>query len=69
MSEIKKLKKYLLKIKSKKVHLSLFLSFFLPFFFLFNNSTTTQYISKDLITWCQFGGDESSIDDLWPLLA
>jgi hypothetical protein len=38
---------------------SLFLSLF-----LFNNSTTRKYISKESITLCQSGGDETSIDDL-----
>jgi hypothetical protein len=45
---------------------SLSLSLFLSLF-LFNNSTTRKYISKESITLCQSGGDETSIDDLWPV--
>jgi hypothetical protein len=44
----------------------IFLSLFLSLF-LFNNSTTRKYISKKSITLCQSGGDETSIDDLWPV--
>jgi hypothetical protein len=42
---------------------SLFLSLFLSLH-MFNNSTTRKYISKESITLCQSGGDETSIDDL-----